>query len=149
MTDSNDEESSSLVKTDVLGRRLTTPSQRKAILDEFERSGLSGPEFARNCGINYQTLATWRQKRNQQRSQELGEANGEKSTPSTSMSLLEVALPSVEEAEGAELVSPPPKEALVIGLAEGVHLEIKEAGSLDLALSFAKAWSQAHGGSRC
>ena len=152
MIDSDDVESSDLIKTDVLGRRMTTASQREVILDEFERSGLSGPEFARTYGINYQTLATWRQKRNQQRSQKPGVCSSGEPASSSSMTLLEVALPSApadeEEAE-ATSVPPPPKEGLLIGLAEGVRLELKEASSLDLALSFARAWNQGQGGNRC
>ena len=31
------------------------------LLAEYERSGLSGPAFARVTGINYQTFAWWRQ----------------------------------------------------------------------------------------
>jgi hypothetical protein len=29
------------------------------LLDEFERSGLSGPKFAQLAGIKYQTFAAW------------------------------------------------------------------------------------------
>ena len=35
-----------VLKTDVLGRVKTGARQREAILDEFERSGLSGTKFA-------------------------------------------------------------------------------------------------------
>ena len=52
-----------LIKTDVLGRMKHTREQRDQILDEFERSGLSGPKFAALCGVKYQTFATWRQSR--------------------------------------------------------------------------------------
>ena len=40
----------SLIKTDALGRLHRTPQQREQILDEYERSGLSGPKFAALCG---------------------------------------------------------------------------------------------------
>ncbi len=49
----------SLIKTDVLGRLHRTPAQRQRILDEYERSGLSGPKFAALCGVKYQTFAGW------------------------------------------------------------------------------------------
>jgi transposase-like protein len=49
----------SLIKTDVRGRMRRTPEQRERILDEYERSGLSGPKFAALCGVKYQTLAGW------------------------------------------------------------------------------------------
>jgi len=49
----------SLIKTDTLGRMHRTPEQRERILDEYERSGLSGPKFAALCGVKYQTFACW------------------------------------------------------------------------------------------
>jgi len=52
-----------LIKTDVLGRMQRPREQRERILDEYERSGLRGPEFAALCGVKYQTFATWLQRR--------------------------------------------------------------------------------------
>jgi transposase len=40
-----------------------TREQRELILDEYERSGLSGKKFAALCGVKYQTFATWSQRR--------------------------------------------------------------------------------------
>jgi hypothetical protein len=50
---------SNLIRTDARGRMQRTPEQRERILDEYERSGLSGPKFAALCGVKYQTFATW------------------------------------------------------------------------------------------
>ena len=47
-----------VIKTDVLGRIKTSPERRKTLLEEFERSGLSGKKFAALTGIKYQTFAT-------------------------------------------------------------------------------------------
>src|SRR5512133_2058287 len=47
------------LKTDELGRVMTPPERRERLLDEFERSGLSGVKFAALAGIKYQTFATW------------------------------------------------------------------------------------------
>ena len=44
-----------------------TPEQRERILDEYERSGLSGPKFAALCGVKYQTFASWLARRKSQR----------------------------------------------------------------------------------
>ncbi len=49
----------SLIKTDVRGRLHRTAEQRARILEEYARSGMSGPKFATLCGIKYQTLACW------------------------------------------------------------------------------------------
>lgn len=58
-----------ILKTDVLGRVKTPKARREEILDEFERSGLSGTKFAELTGINYQTFATWAQHRRRTRRQ--------------------------------------------------------------------------------
>ena len=52
-----------LLKTDVLGRVKHSREQRERILDEYERSGVSGPKFAALAGVKYQTFATWLQRR--------------------------------------------------------------------------------------
>jgi hypothetical protein len=67
MTSTNTEEA--LLKTDVLGRVKTPKNRRQELLDEFERSGISGAQYARIVGINYQTFATWVQGRRKQRGQ--------------------------------------------------------------------------------
>jgi transposase-like protein len=51
-----------ILKQDRKGRVRTPRAKREAILDEYERSGISGPEFAQYLGIKYQTFATWVQK---------------------------------------------------------------------------------------
>ena len=56
-----------VIKADVLGRVRTSRERREQLLDEFERSGLTGQKFAAVVGINYQTFATWAQKRRRQR----------------------------------------------------------------------------------
>jgi len=57
------ESDSTLIKTDSLGRMRTSPERRELLLREFERSGMSGAEFAAMIGVKYQTFAGWRQKR--------------------------------------------------------------------------------------
>lgn len=52
-----------ILKTDMLGRVKTPPTRREQLLDEFERSGLSGAKFAALAGIKYQTFASWVQQR--------------------------------------------------------------------------------------
>ena len=53
-------------KQDGLGRVRMPAARREQLLDEFERSGLSGKKFAALAGIKYQTFATWAQKRRRQ-----------------------------------------------------------------------------------
>ncbi len=59
----NTKPANEVLKTDVLGRVRTPRARQEALLDEFERSGVSGAKFAELAGINYQTFATWAQRR--------------------------------------------------------------------------------------
>ena len=56
-----------LLKTDTGGRVRTAPERREAVLDEFERSGLSGMRFAAGYGLKYPTFAGWVLRRKKQR----------------------------------------------------------------------------------
>jgi DNA-binding transcriptional regulator YiaG len=57
------EASEQILKRDVIGRVQTPQGLRERIVDEFERSGMSGREFARMAGMKYPTFASWVQKR--------------------------------------------------------------------------------------
>ena len=63
----NTKAANEVLKTDVLGRVKTPRGRQEALLDEFERSGVSGVKFAALVGINYQTFATWAQRRRRER----------------------------------------------------------------------------------
>jgi hypothetical protein len=56
-----------ILKADKLGRVKTPAARRESLLDEYERSGLGGQEFASLSGIKYQTFATWVQRRRRKR----------------------------------------------------------------------------------
>jgi len=45
-----------LIKVDCLGRVRASAAQRDALLDVFAASGLSGPQFAAQHGVKYQTF---------------------------------------------------------------------------------------------
>ena len=52
-----------LLTSDTRGRVRVPVERREALLDEFERSGLSGLKFAQLTGVKYPTFALWVQKR--------------------------------------------------------------------------------------
>ena len=56
-----------ILKTDCLGRVRTPLAQREALLDAFERSGLSGMKFAALHGVKYPSFANWVQQRKRRR----------------------------------------------------------------------------------
>jgi hypothetical protein len=57
MTSINEE--SEILKLDVRGRVLVSRERREALLEEFEKSGISGAGFARMVGVKYATFANW------------------------------------------------------------------------------------------
>jgi transposase-like protein len=48
-----------LLKVDSRGRIQISPERRSALLEEFDRSGMTGTGFARHYGIKYTTFAHW------------------------------------------------------------------------------------------
>jgi hypothetical protein len=60
-------EAGELLKSDTRNRVRTAPDRREALLDEFERGGMSGARFAALMGIKYQTFANWVSKRRRKR----------------------------------------------------------------------------------
>lgn len=52
-----------VIRSDRRGRMLVSPPQREALLDEFERSGVSAMAFCKRHGLVYPTFASWVQKR--------------------------------------------------------------------------------------
>ena len=50
------------VTLDTKGRVRTSKEQRRLILAEFERSGMSAARFAQRTGLKYSTLAGWVQR---------------------------------------------------------------------------------------
>ncbi len=102
MTDGDSAGEASFVKTDTLGRIRTTREQREALLDAFEAGGLSGPEFTRIHGINYQTFATWRQKRRRER----GEGGGMTTHSTSGPGVFTLIEAQVTEADGTHEAPP-------------------------------------------
>jgi hypothetical protein len=104
-----------VLKTDKRGRVQTPVARREQLLDEFERSGLSGKEFSALVGIKYQTLATWSSKRRR--------ARGVSSIRrSRGMRLLEAV---VEEDRD--------KRPLLLELPGGARMEIRDVAQAALA----------------
>ena len=60
-------EPAKFLKTDVNGRVRTPRARREALLEEFERSGVSAAQFAALVGVKYPTFASWVQQRRRER----------------------------------------------------------------------------------
>ncbi len=58
-TDLDSDPGHELLKLDSRGRVQISPERREALLEEFDRSGMTGAGFARHYGIKYTTFAHW------------------------------------------------------------------------------------------
>lgn len=57
------EEPGEILSRDAQGRVLVSRERREALLEQYDRSGMSGVKFAEYIGIKYSTLAYWLQSR--------------------------------------------------------------------------------------
>jgi hypothetical protein len=63
-------ETTEILKVDEAGRVRTPREKQELVLDEFERSGMTGMQFARHVGVKYPTLMNWVQRRRRKREEE-------------------------------------------------------------------------------
>jgi hypothetical protein len=124
-----------VLKTDVLGRVHTPRERREALLEEFERSGTSGKKFAALVGVNYQTFASWVQKRRKARGQYPFEAKkpARRARGPEVLRLVEAVVASehIKEAGG--------DVALCLQLPGGARVEIQDARQAVLAAELLRA----------
>ena len=52
-------EAGEIMSQDAQGRVLVSRERRESLLEEYDRSGMSGVKFAQYVGIKYSTLAYW------------------------------------------------------------------------------------------
>lgn len=65
-------ETTEILKVDEVGRVRTPREKQEAVLNEFERSGMTGMQFARHVGVKYPTLMNWVQRRRREQSNDGG-----------------------------------------------------------------------------
>jgi len=117
-----------VLKTDTLGRVKTPVARREQLLEEFERSGLSGMKYAALVGIKYPTFAAWLQ----QRRRRTGGAGGLAGKPADSIRWLEAV---VEQAHGG--VGQPTE--VVLELPAGIRVQIRTVPQALLAAALVRA----------
>lgn len=135
MENSNEGE---LLKMDRRGHVRVPRERREALLDEFERCGVSAAEFAAQIGVKYQTFAHWRQRRERKRA-----TDGDSVALAPAAVIAPGSRPGMRwmEAvvEGRGDVESQSKPALRIALPGGAHLEIASAGEVKLAAELLRA----------
>ena len=109
------------MKVDVRGRIRTKRERRAELLAEFDRSGMSGPQFAQWAGIKYTTFASWRQKQQK----ELAAVAKEPSTVKP--------VQWVEAVVREPAASPAKSAGLLIELGGGLRLTVEDAAQAKLA----------------
>ena len=127
-----------LLKVDRRGRVRVSLDRREALLDEFERCGVSAVQFAAHIGVKYQTFAHWRQMRSRKRQR------GGGSTPLAPAALMPSGSSSgtrwveaVIEAGGD--VEVPCGSGLRVALPGGASMEISDAAQMNLAAGLLRA----------
>jgi len=124
--------SGQIIKTDAKGRLRTPKARQEELLDEFERSGLSGKRFAEVSGIKYQTFAVWVARRRKARPSGAAPISSGKAGP---VRWLEA---TVDRAAGGEPASPP----LVILLPGGASIRVEDPSQAALAAQLIRLLDQ-------
>jgi len=109
------------VTMDTKGRVRTSREQRRVILAEFERSGLSVTGFARRAGLKYSTFAAWIQRYRR----------AKRPARKSPVRLLE-----------AVVAAEPPGPGLQVQLPGGARLELREASQVALTAALLRALEQ-------
>lgn len=126
-----------VLKTDALGRVWVKRARREALLDEFERGGTSAQAFAKLVGVNYQTFASWVQKRRKARQPCPPMAKLEALPPAATGALRLVE--AVVERDGDEAGATIGGESLCLHLPGGARVEVRDSRQAMLAAELLKA----------
>ena len=119
-----------VLKTDGLGRVKTPAARRESLLDEFERSGLSGAKFAALTGIKYQTFAAWALRRRKQNAVPAKVP----APPADPVRWLEAVMAPVSTNPGSPRPTP-----VILQLPGGARLEMAEVQQVVLAAALLRA----------
>jgi transposase-like protein len=104
---------------DTLGRVRMPREKREQILDEYERSGMSGAAFAALVGVKYSTLSSWIQQRCRK---------GAAASLATAATVR-----WVEAVPAREVTAPPTSGPLRVQIGAAVWLDVTNAGQASWA----------------
>lgn len=125
-----------LMKQDRLGRVWTPAAKRAELVAEYDRSGMSGQQFAAYVGVKYPTFATWlakAKKNGKATPAEAGEDAPVREVPSPVRwveACVEGLPPEMPKAQGGPLV---------VQLPGGARLEIGDSDQATLAAELIRA----------
>lgn len=125
-----------ILKQDLRGRVLVPKERREALLEEFEKSGLSGAQFARMAGVKYPTFANWIAGRRREKAL---------SAPGLAVRLLEAEVDDLAK-EATDAESAPRRSlcaaGLLVELPGGSRLRVESPVQLGLAAELIKLVGQ-------
>jgi hypothetical protein len=135
---------SEILKQDRRGRVHVPLQRREALLDEFEKSGVSGCKFAQLAGIKYATFAGWVRKRQKQR----GELEQKPPCSTSPANEAVVSAGPMRLFEALVEREPAGARGLVVQLPGGSRVLIESPGQLQMAAELVALIAQNAGG-RC
>jgi hypothetical protein len=129
MTLASEEQAGQILSQDARGRVLATQERRDLLLEEYDRSGMSGVRFAQYVGIKYTTLAHWLRRRRRQRQREklLTNGVGETEPGGSNGTWIEAVVDKNASAARA------PAGGLRIYFAAGAYCQVSSAAEVALA----------------
>ena len=98
--------STAIIKSDRIGRTHYSQEYRDEVLSAFEKSSLSGPVFAQQCGIKYPTFASWVTKQRQS-------SSCPKASPSSNAFIIAEFNESEPQSKGLQIQLPSGAVALI------------------------------------
>lgn len=128
MASTSDNSTTSIIKSDRMGRARYSSEYKSEVLAAFQKSGMSGAAFAQKCGIKYPTFASW-----------IAKSKDRRGTSSSE--------PSEQSFLIAEIGSPPSAEGLTVSLPGGATAQLTtpdEARLLGILLKALTQKSHAH-----
>ena len=128
------ESGSEIFPVDSKGRVRVSRERREQLLNEFERSGLSGAQFARTVGVKYQTFAFWRQQRQRSKPVPVGGSSPKKAA---TVEWLETVISE------AQVSARPVEAGLVVRLPSGAAIELSHSSQVAAAAALLRAWEKA------
>jgi hypothetical protein len=115
-----------IIKANTRGRLRTTAERREFLMDEFERSAMTGRKFAEWAGIRYSTFGNWWRARKKLRPAELATTAAEKAAGPRWLE----AVVEKPRSEGGGKLKPEP---LTVHGPGGVRRELNDESQIKLA----------------
>ena len=128
------EHQSEILKTDKMGRVRTSLERREQLLDEFEKSKLSGQKFAQLTGLKYSTFAVWVAARRRRR------AAISPALPTAASQTVEWLETVIDKAQASTPMAGAP---LIVRLPSGAAIELANAAQASAAAALLRAWEKA------